>query len=377
MTDNDLKNYVAAALKAHGALVDDSGGGLSVLLPPDLARVLGASEFLQLCFPSEENNPNQSAILVRYGSAILEKIHGLMSGAGLISCSAVDDVYLKKEKLSESLASEFQFIRMKPVWQEAIKETHQYLLVNFAYSAISDDRHDGLAGVMISKHTLASAPAMLEEFGRLLQIKKDSLPPPEKQTPLLLPELPIESALETAAIHVKEKIEFGLREFIVSLKRRKERDIKRISEYYGNLRQEIEKYIFRRNLQGEDLKKQQLKLRAVSRELDYKMNDLEGKYSINIELRVVSVMQISLPILVNKIRVLKGKAERELFLAWNPLTKSFDPLICQSCKKQIYTISSCDAQHWLCNNCASPCRQCGKKFCPVCISACPACGAKK
>ena len=151
------------------------------------------------------------------------------------------------------------------------------------------------------------------------------------------------------------------REFRANLNRRLTRDLTRLQEYYLTLAGEIEK---RRRKKGHDPGEQE---RAVSRleatKADYlkKIQDARDKYALEIVIEPVNALRVEMPVTILDIALQRRKETRLVSLPVNPLTRSPEAPVCESCRTPVLKFHLCDSLHILCPACFPRCLTCNGK----------------
>jgi hypothetical protein len=72
------------------------------------------------------------------------------------------------------------------------------------------------------------------------------------------------------------------------------------------------------------------------------------------------VLLVSTPAVKVLMTVAIGKKQKTLSAFYNPITKTMDPLVCESCRGSAMRVDFCDQTHLLCPNCAGRCPVCRK-----------------
>lgn len=375
-----LKEYVQTLLESHNCAVENDGEQLNVVLSPIVADALNTSESSiakksetpYRVFYFNQKKDEQEGTHIAYGGEVLKSFTKLMDDKGLITARAYENPYLKKANLDAQMRQTFQWLKIKPVWQGAHERLHSYLLFYFKYKAVSDDRREGVAFMVISEQTSAVPDEFIDnsEYALLHSIQAS-----HKHENMCSSRLPVVEVFHHAYAQAQNIACNDLYEFTQSMERRRDRDRARINEYYATLKQQIEAYKAHRSLSAEALKKQEQKLSAVERDRAHKQRDITEKYTIDITIIPFAAIRMFVPVLANSVILLHGKERSSTELVWNSITKQFDPMVCKQCKNTMYTIGTCDKWHLVCAACLqSVCNGCGKKQCLLCAPVCKRCG---
>lgn len=354
---NDLlKEFVLHLLEAKGGVWEEADGGCEVLLPPELAQRLGCEPFLQLSFDPVEESGRQRVL---YGSELLDRLLDLAEEGGLCATYTLSTHPGKSERPARELSQKFSLLNAKGTLLETLPAYCSYLILNFKYVALSDERKEGLVKVTINESSLAS----LSELEEWLDPEARRSDPPFDGCARRPPEEVYRKGCQVAQARIAEE----LREFEESMNRRLRRDVQRLEEYYLDLAREMEERIRKRRLQGQEKADLTDKIRATDAELESKAEDLWKKYSIRVKVQGVSACRLFLPILQGRYELLRRKAHREERLFWNPWLKRVEPLACEGCRGDGYAFYVCDELHRVCPQCFAPCSNCGKRLCRLCM----------
>jgi hypothetical protein len=359
-----LIDTVAEVLELSGAAVERNGEHLEALVPEGVAKVLHTPELARLYFNPEQAKPDGE--LVTFQSDFVDRLFALVQGTGNYAHLTLRDLYLKQSTRSAA-EQRFQVINGLGRAMEAVERILSYAQFNFKYTAVSDEKKDGLVSVIVNEQTLAEASDMAAHLGWVEAV--------EAAHHADLPAQPF-SAIYTAACKAAETvIRRELAEFHKSLNRRLQRDLDRLTEYYDSLATEIRRKIARRNLEGKEREDEESRLRATALELERKVTDQREKYAMKINVEPVNLMRLFVPAMVVNYEVRFRKALREIPLVWNPVTKDFEAPACQGCASGINHFYICeDKLHTVCANCFK-CGNCGRNVCRACHAGkCPKCG---
>ncbi len=358
-----LGDFTAELLAEHGALVEPSSEGLEVLLPAEIAGVLDIPEHANLSFLGDR----QEAIFVSYDSEILKKMAGLLGERGKFVTASLAPPAVKLEKLEDRLSDKLVF--HNAVFQMERKEecSVSYLLGYSKYSAISDDRQEGIVGCMINELNFSAQKVTLETLDLIAYEPNASAQRAESDV-----SEKILKALWQAQLKIVQE---ALSDFLVSMERRMNRDIRRVHDYYRTLIHEHRQALLKKLAGQEEVERTESKIAAVERELIGKVQDLIGKFNIDLQLEPISFIRIETMSPIFWLSVKRRKEARQFPLAYNPVLKSLDPLPCEACfypRKGYYVCD--DRLHILCRECFSPCARCGRIYCHACHpTGCPKC----
>lgn len=113
----------------------------------------------------------------------------------------------------------------------------------------------------------------------------------------------------------------------------------------------------------------------ILKEQDFTIKDAVQKYSLNIDNKLANTTVIYYPVFSFNLFLKGDSSKRFVEISYDPLTKTLDKLICESCGKEISRLNLCSAGHINCDNCLEKCGECGKIFCKKCLKRnCSVCG---
>ena len=359
-----LLDTVAEVLELSGAVVEKNCEYLEALVPDEAAKILHTPEVVKLYFNPER--PQRDGELVSFQSDFVDRLFALMNGTGCYAHLSLQDLYLKQ---STKNAAEQRFAALNGLGRalDAVERRLSYLLFNFKYTAVSDEKKEGLVTAVINEHTLAE----VSEMAAYLEWAAAA----EKSYHADLPAQPFAGVYQAACRSVEAVIRRELADFSKSLNRRLQRDVARLIDYYENLIIEIRRKITRRNLEGKEREDEESRIRATETELQRKIVDQREKYALKIGVEPINLLRIFMPVMAVNFEVRFRKAAREIPLVWNPLTKDFEARNCQGCATGLYHFYVCEENlHIVCADCFK-CAGCGKNICRACHSKqCPKCG---
>lgn len=375
MEEDRLIEFLKSGLENNGAVVDRVSEDLiETLMPQDLAKKMGLREH-QLFGLSPLYQQDPKVEYISYNSENLERFSCLIDDKGFFTVLICPpDIYLKKKGLEKLVSEKISFHNSAYRFLEKQEAYNSYIILNFKYTAISEDKQDGILPVVINEHTLAS-PAKPEMFlaGYLKGLNPVSSP--EKiPSNLLKPQEP-DQVFNQACGVAKRKIEHVLSDFKKSLTRQMKRDIDRLNEYYQTIIKQIEQKIDKRQLINEEKEKEESRIQATKLELKRKALDQQKRYSLKIGVDLINVLRVYIPVVSLEYEVLRKQARRNISIIWNPLVKDLELPVCESCFADAGEFSLCDRHlHLVCSHCYFKCPVCKKYLCKACHPrTCPGC----
>jgi hypothetical protein len=349
-------------LMSRGALVEtEEAGALRAMLSPELAGVLGSSEWLSLRFGSGAGSDDEADWLERLGKLL--PADARVTGARRRLAKPLPPIDSARV-LDRELVIQNGIYRLP----EDRQETARYYFFNFQYAIESDETSLGVWTACLN----ASARSLVAQPQLLLNTVRDELeddPAFVLQREELARLFPM--ALGGAQPEIR-RLAFAMEQ---NANRRLARDSERIHSYYRDLLRQIEKRIARHS--GDPKAEEKERSRAAATELDRaaKLEDVVRKYSLKIRIEAGDVLVVSLPVREIAVHVIRKKAERAAKFHWNPAQGGLESPWCEGCFGRAHPLFVCDDRvHFLCKSCLSACASCGKVFCRACQSKCK-CGA--
>jgi hypothetical protein len=358
-----LSEFTARLLAEYGAVVEPMGEELEVLLPAEVAGVLEIPEHANLSFLGER----REGVSVSYDSDILKKMAGLMGDRGKFAAVGLGPSSVKLEKLEDRLGEKLVFHNAVFHVERKEEKLISYLLGYSKYSARSDDRQEGIVGCVINELNLTVQKAT----SGLLELVVNEAREPTGRAERESSDRVLKAFWQAQVKIVNE----SLSDFLLSMGRRMNRDIRRVYDYYQTLIHEHRQVLAKKLAAGDANERAENKIAAIERELKRKVQDVIGKFGIDLLLEPISFIRIETVSPIFWLSVKRRKEARQFPLTYNPVLKSLDPLPCEACfypRKGYYVCD--DRLHILCQECFAPCARCGKTYCGACHpKGCPKC----
>jgi len=376
----ELLSFVEKVLETEGAVTERiAPDGLEVMIPPALQQALEIPELARLGFGAELPEHAQRVTLESDWMNRLKRVvgtHGRLARQILdVDSVAPSNPERIVEHTLELTNATYRLKGVTPAWT-------RYLIIAFRYSAISDEKRDGILHLGINLNNGSILDNLLDP---LLYTAAEAA---SEHT--ILPEgiqlcSPWGMARLTTVLNraLPTRIRHCLGRFLCSTRQRQERDLRRIFNYHSELRQEALERM-RQLQQKPDLTERQRseqkhteqRLQAILREYQAKVGDLRQKYAMNVECRWIQTLELIMPVQRFEISIRRRKGERRIALDWNPLTRKLEPAPCEYSYTWERPRSVCDDQlHLVTPKAYGPCTQCGKVYCRVCHPRkCPKCG---
>ena len=366
-----LQHFTGRLLTHEGALAEAlPAGGLEVLVPSRVQKILGLKEIAQLAF---DGATPEGAVRVGLEGDWLERCAGLLGARGhhtrLTWHAPLPPLGDPEKALQNGLDLQnavYRYLKTEAAWT-------RYWLLFLRYTAISDEKREGVVTLCLNLQngsiTDGLAETLLAEVLAPHALVEEHLPPGG-----VLPEVwPAQRVRKMLSRALPDRVRAAVAQFTAGMERRLARDLARLHDYYNGLRAEA--WTRLQNQKG-DAAREQLRLESAEREYRAKVADVRQKYALSIGLEWSQTLEIVMPVQRVHLLLKRRKAERQLALDWNPVRRRLDapPDEWSYAATQVRVV--CDAaSHLLAPPGHGPCEVCAKEYCRVChAKRCPRCG---
>jgi hypothetical protein len=376
----ELRDFVAELVERHGAAVEPLPGDcLQVLAPPPLREVLGWPELAQLGFGPERRTEAipvglEGDWLDRFGSLLGESgrwaERQLMAGTGE---GPSDPERVLNRALNFPNA----------VWRlQSLTATFARCIIwTFRYSALSDEKHEGLVRVGLNLSTGAVLDNIFEQM-------RPALAREEWQVPESATRSASSSSLKAGALETKlrslldHRIRGELQPFLRAMHRRLDRDRRRVREYHEDLRSvPIKRLSALAEATGEkqeaEQKRERLRIAAIDREYQAKLDDLRNHYATRVVVEWLQALDLYTPVQRFAVLIRRRKGERRIVVDWHPVVRLLEPPPCDWGAGLDHVRLVCDDKlHLTGRDGQEVCHSCARGWCRACSPAgCPRCRA--
>jgi hypothetical protein len=365
-----MQSFVADLLTQQGALVDPiEPEGLEVLAPPSVQQALGVNELSRLGFGATlpagaERVGIESDWLDRFGRSIGE--HGRYTRLVLSPDAPTpsDPQRILEHALAMDNAA-FRLIDVAPAWT-------RYLILDFRYAAVSDEKRDGILQLGVNLATGAWPDAVLGQIMSGAGAGADAALPADADLP---PDWERIRLLELMNRALYPRLDTALAPFVKGLRRRLGRDQERLYSFHNDLHREAMQRLSQLAEGDAGRQREQKRSEAIQREYTAKLHDLSRQYAMRVAVEWVQTLELVMPVQRFAVRIRRRKAERVIHLDWNPLARRLETPPCEFSYSADRPRLVCDdALHLVTEEGLSPCADCGRVFCRACHrERCPKC----
>lgn len=315
-----LRDFAVALLERRGAAVEwhsESDDGYAVL-PNELTRRLGGWELLRLSFRADAEG-----LPVNLAADFLDRVQPLLELEPRAGAYQVPEAYLKQGRIEELVERTFTWQNARVKVQAASPARCEYHVWHFFASLQSEDRFEDCFAVALNAVTGAQIE-LPEPVKWEARAWRD---PPQRRIPKgRLCGAPWRAWRLPGA-------------FVSRMESRLARDRKRLRDYYGALAKEE-----RTKAPGSPEPGPADPAGAVALELRRKLQELDERYMLRIDLNPLVHMRLELPALAIPFEVFRRQSRRALTLYWNPLLGDIEPLACSRCGASMFSLAFTDEE---------------------------------
>jgi len=377
-----LRDFVADILESEGAAIEPvEPDGLEVLASEPLRTAMGWPEFARLGFGATLPT---GAIPIGLEDDWLDRFGTLLGERGRFAerqLAVVDNVAAPSDP--ERLLNR-AFDLPNAVWRlrDAKPAWTRCLLLAFRYTAISDEKREGLIWLGFNQGTGA---VMDSDFLRRLRTHLASVVDWQMPEPDIRRAAGAAWDAATVTTRVERLVGHHVRSdlvgFLNAMRRRLDRDRGRIHEYHDDLRRTAQtKLAALGSRSGEkaeaDRKRETLRIAAVEREYAAKLDDLRHNYALRVTVDWMQGLTLFLPVIRYDVLIKRRKGERIILIDWHPAVRTIEPPPCDWGLGVERARLVCDDHlHLTDPSGQAPCPSCSKAWCRACHpAACPRCG---
>ena len=377
----ELRNFVSEVLEMQGSAVEAvEPDGLEVLAPEPLRAVMGWPELVRLGFGAELP---AGATAVGFEGDWLDRFGTLLGDRGrwaerqFVLPGPPPRIHDPARLLDHAI--EFP----NAVWrlQEVSAAWTRCLLLAFRYTAVSDEKREGLVWVGFNQGTGAVIDDFAPRLRSLLAADAEwQVPDPEVRRSAG-PAWDASVLDGRVKLLIKHSVRNEVDPFLRTMRRRLDRDCNRIHQYHSDLYLLAQKKLA--TLAGSagekaenDRKREMLRVAAIEREYAAKLGDLRHNYALRVSVEWVQGLELFVPVQRFHVLVKRRKGEKLMRLDWHPAVRLMEPPPSDWGLGIGRSRLVCDDQLHITDPAGqSPCPSCGRAWCRACHpTACPRCG---
>ena len=345
-----------------GAIVDARPDmAVDVMAEPALRDAVGLGEFERLAF-----EPGVAgATFVDYDAPLIDRLSAVVNGLGRVA--RVQPPPVTRRPIDGAAVVDRGVTIHNGVHRyrshAAVDAT--YVGVAFEYTVLADERMGGVVTAWVNPATRSSA-----RFES--RIDATSLPDDVESAEGLDLTDGSAAAWPLAVAAARARIVPEITDFLDRLRRRRDRDVRRLREYYEEIDHEIRRRLSRRGLHDDLRGRERDRLDATHRACRSRAVEVADRYRVRLHLSPVGVWLCRLPAYHIDVRLMRRNSATNAVFSWNPIDGRIEPRACDGCLAPTTSAWLCDdAVHYVCDDCLAACRECGRRFCRACTRACP------
>lgn len=366
-----MHRFVATLLAEDGALVEPlEPDGLEVLAPPKLQQALGVPELCRFGFGPDLPKGAQR---VGIESDWLTRFERVVGERGRWSRCVLDPGTRKAPEAERMLEQElvlenatFRLLDTAPAWT-------RYLVLEFRFTALSDEKREGTQRLAINLATGAMPEAILEQIAQWPADGAEGVVPADATLP---PDWDRLRVIERVRSALPWRVEPAVTPFVAGLRRRLARDLDRLHAYHNDLHREASHRPAQPAEGDAGQQRENLRVAAIAQEYRAKLDDLARKYAVRVTVEWVQTLELVMPVHRLTVQIRRRKAERVIALDWNPLARRIEAPPCEATWSAERPRLVCDdALHLVAPAGLAPCAGCDRAYCRACHpQRCPKCG---
>jgi hypothetical protein len=376
-----LRDFVADVLDLEGAAVEPvEPDGLDILAPAPLRSAMGWSELTRLGFGA---TLPAGAVPVGLEGEWLDRFGALFGERGRwaerqiplgIPVPASNDPERLIDHAFDLPNATWRLRGTSPAWARC-------LLLSFRYTAISDDKREGLVWLGFNQSTGAVVTDLLLKL-RPFALAQDDWSAPDP-TVYQMAGTRWDGATLRARVAplLQHSVRRELEPFLRAMGRRLDRDRTRVHDYHNDLRLHSLRRLA--GLAGAvtekaetERKRENLRIGAIEREYAAKIDDLRHNYALRVTVEWVQGLELFVPVNRYEVLIKRRKGERVVWLDWHALLRVVEmPLSDWGLGIERTRLVCDDRLHLTDSGGQAPCPSCGKDWCRACHATCPRCGA--
>jgi hypothetical protein len=378
----ELRDFVAEVLERRGAAVEmTEPDGLEVLAPKAVRDALSWPELALLGFGPQRP---ERAIPIGLEGDWLDRFGALLGEDGRWSERQLTQAGRATAPCDPERVIEHAIDLPNAVWRlHGVTATFtRCLLLAFRYTAISDEKREGLIWLGFNLGTGAVIDEIAARLRRLLALEA------EWQTPDDEVRAAAGAGWDGAQLQARvrplidDRLELELEPFLRAMRRRLERDRNRVHDYHDDLRRaSLKRLAVLAGATGEkadaDRRRETMRVAAIEREYRAKLGDLRHNYALRVTVEWTQALELYVPVQRLEVLIKRRKGERLIRIDWHPLVRAAEPPPCDAGLGLERVRFACDDSLHLVEPAGqAPCPSCGKAFCRACHpAACPRCKA--
>jgi hypothetical protein len=250
----------------------------------------------------------------------------------------------------------------------------RYVVLDFRYSAVSDEKRDGVLRLGVNLATGALPDAVVEQMQIAGWLAADGPGGRCRPKPNCRRTGNATGCSNWWTVR-PPAARCGAGSVRQGAAARLGRDQERLYAYHNDLHRETSRRLSLLAEGDAGRPREQLRQEAIRREYHAKLEDLSRQYAMRVAVEWVQTLELVTPVQRFAVQIRRRKAERVIHLDWNPLARRLESPACEfSGSAERPRLVCDDALHLVTAEGLAPCVGCGKAFCRACHrERCPRC----
>lgn len=330
--NDDLMNFCQQAFISLGALVEvENNNVLEVIMDDKLSDNFNQRSYLK--FVSDRNLQDQypEAEFISYGHPYLDSLINIASQKGSVTRLYLNGLPTTTGHIRDKIGHRVKFYNCKTNFLLDILERFSYCLFNFKISYLGDDKKEQIKTVVVDRFSAGVDNKLLDILNTLfVGTKCEFKGMSEGETK------PLGEVYDAACGYIKNEITSTIEEMKKISLKRLSKEIMRVENYYSENEAEIRQKLSKDGLSNEQRHRLKEKLKINTLEKERKILDLEEKYKLKVNIKLLNVALIYQPKIRCKLEILDRGKSFYFNVFWNPVFKDIEPPFCMKCKSPDY-----------------------------------------
>ena len=376
---SELRDFVADLLERKGAAIEALGpDGLELLAPEPVRKAMGWPELAHLGFGTERTD---GAIPIGLEGDWLDRFGALLADEGRRSEREVRPPAAVPAPSDPERVLEPAIDLPNAVWRfQGMSATcTRCLMLGFRYTAVSDEKREGLIWLGFNLGTGAVVSDILARLRPAMAQMADWQAPEQATRSAAGPGWSAARLEARLRPLLDRQVRDSMEPFLRAMRRRLGRDRNRVHAYHDDLRSaSLNRLAALAGAQGDraeaDRRRETLRVAAIEREYRAKLDDLRHNYALRVTVEWVQALDLYVPVQRFDVLIRRRKGERVIQLDWHPLVKTAELPPCEAGLGLHRVRVVCDDKLHLTEPAGqAPCPSCGKPFCRACYPVCSRC----
>ena len=330
--ESQLVEFATALVENSGGIIDwqSDGSQATAIVPPELAESLGQHEESFVV----NTQPGHDGLVLSLGGEFVDlAARTLRHFVPSVGAFAIEDLPVRKTEFASAVESSFGWQNARAKVLDGHAVTVPYHAWWFHATLQSEETWESLVPVTLNARSGVVVP--LNDLLNLGDLRATIDAPSDSNVTRDL-------ALRVAESETMRQAT----SFLLRIDARRDRDRKRLQEYYRALQRESSAPNKRTKTAPtkEEIDSRQ---KAVKLELQRKLSELDERYMFSAVLRPIVLAEFRIPAVAIDVEI-QRKAERRIYrVYWNAMLKKMEPLSCSRCRRTSFNF-------WFTNDTVEP-----------------------